>query len=140
MATSPLPSLGPKRGQKYYLTPAFSGAQKRAQMLCHPCLLGGPQTNGNKIRSGYLTRAFSGIPKPGAGGGANPRFRTPTTPPPTNCWPEAPWGGGGSGGGGGLGGRRGGRGGGGVSGTSEQLGMHPRCEPTVCTAPSRNRG
>ena len=26
----------------------------------------------------------------GGGGGATPRFWTPTTPP-TNCWPEAPW-------------------------------------------------
>ena len=31
------------------------------------------------------------------GGGATPRFWTPTTPP-TNCRPEAPWGGGGGGG------------------------------------------
>ena len=31
-----------------------------------------------------------------APGGATPRFWTPTTPP-TNCWPEAPWGGGGGG-------------------------------------------
>ena len=38
-------------------------------------------------------------------GGATPRFWTPTTPP-TNCRPEAPWGGGGGGGGGGA--RRGG--------------------------------
>ena len=29
-------------------------------------------------------------------GGATPWFWTPTTPP-TNCWPEAPWGGGGGG-------------------------------------------
>ena len=44
-----------------------------------------------------------------AGGGATPRFWTPTTPP-TNCWPEAPWGGGGRGGigGGGKGGAIGG--------------------------------
>ena len=53
-------------------TLAFSGAQKRAKMLCHPCILGGsttpsagskfrsgPQTKGNKIRSGCLTPAFS---------------------------------------------------------------------------------
>ena len=46
-------------------------------------------------------------------GGAPPRFWTPTTSP-TNCWPEAPWGGGGggwgggNGGGGGLGGAMGG--------------------------------
>ena len=27
-----------------YLNPAFSGAEKRADMLCHPCILGGPQS------------------------------------------------------------------------------------------------
>ena len=62
------------------------------------------------------------IPHPEHGGGATPRFWTPTTPP-TNCWPEAPWGGGGGLGGGGSGrgagegcsrGCRGYRGGGGV--------------------------
>ena len=63
-AAPPLPSWGPKRGRKCYvtlavsgvpnakkggeitsgcLTPAFSGAQKRAEMLRHPCSLGGPQ-------------------------------------------------------------------------------------------------
>ena len=53
------------------------------------------------------------------GGGATPRFWTPTTPP-TNCWPEAPCGGGGGGlregrlGGGGLGGAIWGVGGGGA--------------------------
>ena len=41
-----------------YLTPAFSGGQKRAEMLRQPCILGGPQTTGGEIRSGYLTRAF----------------------------------------------------------------------------------
>ena len=57
---------------------------------------------------------------PGGPGGATPRFGTPTTPPPppTNCWPEAPWGGGGHwrGGLGGAmgGGLRQGRGGGGL--------------------------
>ena len=29
-------------------------------MLRHPCILGGPQTKGDKIRIGCLTRAFSG--------------------------------------------------------------------------------
>ena len=64
MATSPLPSLGPKRGQNCYvspaflgvpnakrgdkirseyLTPAFSGAEKRAEVLRDPCMLGDPQ-------------------------------------------------------------------------------------------------
>ena len=33
----------------------FSGAQKRAEMLRHPYILGGPQTKGDKIRSGCLT-------------------------------------------------------------------------------------
>ena len=42
------------------------------------------------------------------GGGATPRFWTPTTPP-TNCWPEAPWGGGAL-----EGGSRRGKGGGGL--------------------------
>ena len=35
-----------KNGNKIrsgYLTPAFSGAQKRAQLLRNPCILGGPQ-------------------------------------------------------------------------------------------------
>ena len=30
------------------LTPAFSGAEKRAKMLRHPCILGDPQTKGEK--------------------------------------------------------------------------------------------
>ena len=47
------------------LTPAFSGAQKRAEMLRHPCILGDPQTKGDKIRIDYLTLAFSaGITQP----------------------------------------------------------------------------
>ena len=40
-----------------------SGAQKRAEMLRHPCILGDPQTKGDKIRSGCLTPAFSGAQK-----------------------------------------------------------------------------
>ena len=70
-------------------------------------------TNG---RISYITRATEGVPntsergrkleaaykwtdwlhKPCYPGGATPRFWTPTTPP-TNCRPEAPWGGGGGG-------------------------------------------
>ena len=45
------------------LTPAFSGAQKRAKMLHHPCILGHSQTKGNKIRIASLTLAFSGAQK-----------------------------------------------------------------------------
>ena len=65
LAASPLPSWGPKRGRKCHvtlafsgvprsgdkirigcLTPAFSGAQKRAEMLPNPCVLRGPQKRG----------------------------------------------------------------------------------------------
>ena len=45
------------------LTRAFSGAQKRAETLRNPCILGGPQTKGDEIRSGCLTHAFSGAQK-----------------------------------------------------------------------------
>ena len=45
------------------LTPAFSGGQKRAEMLHHPYILGDPQTKGDKITSGYLTSAFLGAEK-----------------------------------------------------------------------------
>ena len=35
--------------RKGYLKPAFSGAQKRAEVLCQPCILGGsPNTRGQK--------------------------------------------------------------------------------------------
>ena len=43
-----------------YLTSAFSGARKRAEVLRHPCILGDPRTKADKIRSGYLTSAFLG--------------------------------------------------------------------------------
>ena len=62
MATTPLPSRGPRRGRNYYvtcassgvpnrgdkirsgyLTPAFSGAHKKAELLRNPCVLGGPR-------------------------------------------------------------------------------------------------
>ena len=45
------------------LTPAFSGAHKRAEVLCNPCIFRGPQTKGDKIRSSCLTLAFSGAHK-----------------------------------------------------------------------------
>ena len=79
---SPLPSPGPKRGQKCYVTREFSGIPNKGEQnhkqLPHPCLLGGPkeggnatshlhsrgsQTKGNKITSGCLTLAFSGAKK-----------------------------------------------------------------------------
>ena len=49
VATSPLPSRGAKSGRKCYATPLFSGIPKA--------------TRGEKIRSGYLTDAFSGAQK-----------------------------------------------------------------------------
>ena len=74
---------GAQKRQKCHITPAFSGvwkqrgskselavfwgAQNMAEMLCHPCILGGPQTTGGKIRIGCLSLAFSG----GAKGGGN---------------------------------------------------------------------
>ena len=56
----------PKKGNKIRsgcLTLAFLGAQKRAEMLRHPCILGDPQTKGDNIGSGSLTPAFSGAHK-----------------------------------------------------------------------------
>ena len=64
VAASPLPSQGPKRGRNCYATPALSevpnanrrgkirngyltliqlGAQKRAELLSNPCIIGGPE-------------------------------------------------------------------------------------------------
>ena len=40
-----------------------AGAEKRADMLRHPCILRGPQTKGDKIRIGCLTPAFLGAEK-----------------------------------------------------------------------------
>ena len=79
-AMSPLHSRGsPTKGHKIrygYLTLAFLGAQKRAKMLCHPCILGDPKQRATKShvatsplpswgrkrgRKCYVTPAFSGI-------------------------------------------------------------------------------
>ena len=86
LATSPLPSRGPKRGRKCYVNPAFSGVPNKGEQnqkrMPHPCLLGGPKEGGNatsplhsrgsptpsagsKIRSGYLAPIFSGVPRQG---------------------------------------------------------------------------
>ena len=90
MDASPLPSPGPKKAQHCYVTPAslevpnakrgeqirvgclnpaFSGARKRAELLCNPCILGGPRREARgenhmrKIgRSCYVTFAFLGVP------------------------------------------------------------------------------
>ena len=66
IATSPVPSWGsPNKGTKSKV------AHKWAELLHHPCVLGGPQTRGQSERwptSGqncYSTPAFSGVPKQG---------------------------------------------------------------------------
>ena len=80
VATSPLPSRGPKRGRKCYVTPAFSGipniGEQNQKWLPHPCLLWGPKEGrnatpllhsrgspmksaGSKMRSGCLNPTFS---------------------------------------------------------------------------------
>ena len=119
---SPLFSRGPKRGQKCYatptfsgipngergeqnqkwsptkgnkirsgyLSPAFSGAQKRAEMLRHACILGDPQHRGTysevatsplpsrgpkRGQKCYVTPAFSGIPSAKRGEQPPPTLR-----------------------------------------------------------------
>ena len=99
VAASPLSSRRPKRGRKCYMSPAcsgipnlgdknqkwlphpcFSGAQKRAEIIHHPCILGDPQHRGTNLkvaasplssrrpkrgRKCYITSAFLGIPNIG---------------------------------------------------------------------------
>ena len=88
---------GPKRGRKCYITPAFlqvpnkgdkiKAGQKRAEMLHHPCILGGPQQRGqnqSRPKSGrkcYITPAFSGVPKKGDKIRAGPNFGGNATSP-----------------------------------------------------------
>ena len=45
------------------LTLGFLGPQKRGEMLHHPCILGDPQTKGDKIRIGCLTPTLLGAQK-----------------------------------------------------------------------------
>ena len=67
VAASPLPSRGPKRGRKCYVTPAFSGipniGEQNMKWLPHPCHLRGPKRG----RKCYVTPAFSGIPSAKSG-------------------------------------------------------------------------
>ena len=69
MAAVAVPSRVPNRGRRCDVTRAFSGApdnggafsgaQMCAEVLCHPCILGGSPTKVNKIRIGCLSHAFS---------------------------------------------------------------------------------
>ena len=82
VAASPMPSPGPKRGRKCYVSPTFSGVTNKGgqnhKWLPHPYLLRGPKeggnatsplhsrgspTKGNKTRRGCLTHAFPGAQK-----------------------------------------------------------------------------
>ena len=82
MAALPLPSRGPKRGRKCYITPTFSGvpnkgskirngcltpaflgAQKRAEMLHHPRILRGPQQRGAKSEMAASPNSLQGVGK-----------------------------------------------------------------------------
>ena len=78
LVASHLPSRGPTSGWKCYVTPAVSGIPKQRGMKLEvatsllasrgqqmgrnktaPHILGDPQTKGDKIKSGYLSTAFS---------------------------------------------------------------------------------
>ena len=81
VAASPLPSRGPKRGRKCWVSPALPGiphakrgeqkksvvvpnkGEQNQKWLPHPCLLGGPKEGGN-ARSPLHSR---GSPTPSAG-------------------------------------------------------------------------
>ena len=120
VAASPLPSQGsptPSARSKIrsgYVTRAFSGAQKRAEMLHHPCILGGPQQRAAKSemaasplpsrgqkRGGNAASAphSRGFPMPSAGskiriGCLTPAGRLPVrpdTPPPLDTPPPGPY-------------------------------------------------
>ena len=56
-------ALRPWMKSSGYLSPAFSGAQRRAEMVRHTSILGDPQIKGGGIKSAYLTRAFLGAQK-----------------------------------------------------------------------------
>ena len=88
----------------------------------------------------HLTARGGVIPNGTSMGGGDPSVLDANYPPQLTVGRRPLWGGGVLGGApGGAPGRAVPRGGGG-SGTSEQLGMRPRCDPTVRTAPSHNRG
>ena len=63
-ATSALHSRGSpnkwEQNQNWLPKPCLLGAHKWAEMLRQPCILGDPQTNGDKIRIGCLNPAFWG--------------------------------------------------------------------------------
>ena len=108
VAASPLRSQGPNRRRKCYVIlassgipnakrreqnqkwlphPCFFGAQKRAEMLCYPYLLGGPK-NGGKVTSPLHSQ---GSPTPSAGSkiGSGPQqtgTKSEVATSPMHCW------------------------------------------------------
>ena len=79
-ATSPLHSRGyPTKGNKIRsgcLTPAFSGTQKRAEMLCHPC---SPKAKRGEQNQKWLPHACL-IGGPKEGGNATPPLQSRGSP------------------------------------------------------------
>ena len=67
LATSSLPSQGHRRGQNYYVPPAFLGIPNKGEgnqkWLPHPCLLRGPKKGGIPPQ----TLHSQGSPMPSAG-------------------------------------------------------------------------
>ena len=103
VATSPLLSRRPKSGQNCYvtaasrgsptpragskirsgcLTPTFPGDQKRAEMLRHPCILGGPQRQAQGAKSDWLPHPYF-LRGPKEGGDGTSPFHFPRSPTPS---------------------------------------------------------
>ena len=80
---------------------ATKGKQTNTMASCQPPPPSDDELTGTKFSRPFLANLDHFWPltkniflNPTTPGGATPRFWTPTTPP-TNCRPEAPWGGGG---------------------------------------------
>ena len=102
VATSPLSSRGPRRGRKGYITPAFSGvpnakrgdkiasgyptvafsvAQKRAEVLRYPCILGGGQQQAQGQNQKWLPHPCL-LRSPEEGGSATSPLHSRASPTP----------------------------------------------------------
>ena len=89
VATSPLPSRGPKGGQNCYVTLASLGSPRKGNKIrisdLTPAFSGMPR-KGHEIRSGCITHAFSGahIPKPRGLNVVDYTYISPTLGAPNN--------------------------------------------------------
>ena len=84
LATSPMPSRGPKRGRNGYITPAFSGVPNKgtiSELATSPLPSRGPKRG----RNGCITPAFLGVPKIRGGSSA------PLPLPLPYCGPKPHW-------------------------------------------------